>query len=129
MSKDKAGKKDKLKRLDLFEMMLNQSQVFRDMVEQFQSAWVPRASSVVIESGMAPNVLVEKQAKAAPAAKPAKKRTARKSVASTKPAPTAVKRSPPKSPSKAKAASSQPKRVTPSKTAAKAAAGRVAKKK
>ena len=133
MSKDKAGKKDKLKHLDLFEMMLNQSQVFRDMVEHFQSAWAPRTPSVVIETGVATRSLVKKQTKAAkavPVAKPAKAHAARKPVASAKPAPTAVKQSPPKSPGKAKAVSTQPKLVTPRKTAGKAAAaGRVAKKK
>ncbi len=50
MSKDKTSKKGKLKHLDLFEMMLSQSQVFRNMVEQFQSAWVPRSPSVVVEA-------------------------------------------------------------------------------
>ncbi len=135
MSKDKAGKKDKLKHVDLFEMMLNQSQVFRDMVEQFQSAWVPRKSSVVIEAGLATRSPVKKPAKAAKAApvtKPAKKRASRKSTASAKPAPAAVKQSASKSPAKAKAKSapSRTKRVTPPKGAGKAAAtGRVAKKK
>lgn len=50
MSKDKAGKKDKWKHLDLFDMMLNQSKVFRDMVEQFQKAWVPNAPSVTVSA-------------------------------------------------------------------------------
>lgn len=132
MSKDKAGKKDKLKHLDLFEMMLNQSQVFRDMVEQFQSAWVPRTPSVVIEAGVTTRRPVEKRAKAAkaaPVAKPAKKRAAKKPAASTKAAPAAVKPSPSKSPVRARAVSGQPKRVTSRKTAGKAAAGRAAKKK
>ncbi len=128
MSKDKAGKKDKLKHLDLFEMMLNQSQVFRDMVEQFQSAWVPRSPSVVIEAGLTTRKPVEKRAKAAkpaPVAKPAKKRASRKPAASAKSAPTAVKPSSPKSAGKAR-----PKQVTPRKTARKAAAtGGVAQKK
>ncbi len=142
MSKDKAGKKDKLKHLDLFEMMLNQSQVFRDMVEQFQSAWVPRNPSVVIEAGLATRSPVKKpakaakaakaDAKAAPVAKPAKKRASRKSTAAAKPAPAAVKQSASKSPAKAKAktAPSRTKQVTPPKSTGKAAAtGRVAKKK
>ena len=128
MSKDKAGKKDKLKRLDLFELMLNQSQVFRDMVEQFQSAWVPRTPSAVIERSPA-----KKQAKAnkaAPAAKPAKTHAAKKPAASAKPVPTAVKPSPPKSPGKAKAVLSRSKLATPRKNAGKAvAASRPAKEK
>ncbi len=135
MSKDKAGKKDKLKRLDLFEMMLNQSQVFRDMVEQFQSAWVPRNPSVTIEAGLATRRPVEeptKAAKAAHDAKPAKKRASRKTTAAAKPAPTAVKKSSSKSAGKAKATagSNRPKSATPRKTAAKAVSTRrVAKKK
>lgn len=128
MSKDKAGKKDKLKHLDLFEMMLNQSQIFRDMVEQFQSAWVPRTPSVVIEAGVTTRSPAKKQAKAIPVAKPAKTRAAKKPAASAKPAPTAVKQSPRKSPGKAKAVSSQPK--TPRKTTGKVvAASRSAKEK
>lgn len=133
MSKDKAGKKDKLKHLDLFEMMLNQSQVFRDMVEHFQSAWTPGTHSVLIETGVATPSSGKKQtkaAKAAPVHKPGKARAARKPAAPAKPAPAAVKQSPAKSPGRAKAVSTKPKRVTSRKTAGKvAAAGRVAKKK
>ncbi len=131
MSKDKAGKKDKLKHLDLFEIMLNQSQVFRDMVEQFQSAWVPRNPSVVIEAGVATRSPVKKpakadkaDAKATPAAKPAKKRASRKSTAAAKPAPATVKQSASKSPAKAKTAARRTKQATPAKST-----GRVAKKK
>jgi len=132
--KDKAGKKDKLKHLDLFEMMLNQSQVFRDMVEHFQSTWVPRIPSVVVEADMTTRNPTEKRAKAAkdtPVTKPTKSHAAWKPVASAKPVPNAVvpnavKHSPSKSPSKAK----QSKPVTPRKTAGKAAAARrVAKRK
>jgi hypothetical protein len=133
VSKDKAGKKDKLKHLDLFEMMLNQSQVFRNMVEHFQSAWTPGTHSVLIETGVATPSVGKKQpkaAKAAPVAKPAKARASRKPVAPAKSRPTEVKQSPVKSPGKGKAVSTKPKRVTPRKTAGKvAAASRVAKKK
>ena len=132
MSKDKAGKKDKLKNLDLFEMMLNQSQVFRDMVEHFQSAWAPLTPSVVIESGVATGSPVKKRTKAAKAAqvaKPAKSYAVRKSAPSAKRAPTATRQSPSKSPGNAGAIANQSKRVTPRKTSGKVpAAGRVTKK-
>lgn len=84
MSKDKGGKKDKLKHLDLFDMMLQQSQVFRDMVEHFQSAWVPQAPSVVIEASMGTHRAAKKPgkpAKVAPVAAPARKSAAKKSAA------------------------------------------------
>ena len=42
MSKDKSHKKDKSKKHDLFSLMLEQSEVFRDMVAHFQSAWAPK---------------------------------------------------------------------------------------
>jgi len=133
VSKDKAGKKDKWKHLDLFDMMLNQSQVFRDMVEHFQGAWVPQAPSVVIEASVGTRSAAKKPgkpAKTASVAAPAKKSATKKSAASTKPAPAAVKPPPRKSPGKAKAASSQPKPVAPRKSAGKAAATRrVVKKK
>jgi hypothetical protein len=41
MSKDKSHKKDKSKKLDLFSLMLEQSEVFREMVAHFQNAWAP----------------------------------------------------------------------------------------
>lgn len=144
MSKDKAGKKDKLKHLDLFDMMLKQSQVFRDMVEHFQSAWAPHAPSVVVEASVATSRPTGERAsagKAAPVAKPAGKTAARKTtarkttakkaaVASTKPAPAAVRKSPRKSAGKAAATPGKPRPVTSRKAAGKpVAASRVAKKK
>lgn len=133
MSKDKARKKDKLKHLDLFGMMLNQSHVFRDMVEHFQSAWTPKTPSVVVEAAVTTRKPVKKQAKSAkavPVAKPAAKRATKKSVASSKAAPAAVKPSPRKAPGKTKTAASPSKPVTPRKNAArKVTAGRTAKKK
>lgn len=39
MSKEKPSKKDKLKKYDLFSIMLEQSSVFRGMVDRFQSAF------------------------------------------------------------------------------------------
>jgi hypothetical protein len=133
VSKDKAGKKDKSKHRDLFEMMLNQSQVFRDMVEHFQSAWTPGTHSVLIETGVATPSLGKKQtkaAKAAPVTKPRKVRGAKKPTAAAQSTPAAVTQSPAKSLGRAKAVSTKPKRVTSRKTAGKVAAvGRVAKKK
>lgn len=133
MSKDKVGKKAKWKHLDLFDVMLNQSQVFRDMVEHFQSAWVPKAPSVLIEAAVGTRHAAKKPgktAKTAPVATPARKSAAKKSMASTKPAPAAVKSSPRKSPGQVKAASSQPRPVAPRKAAGKPApTRRVVKKK
>ena len=124
MSKDKAGKKDKWKHLDLFDMMLNQSKVFRDMVEQFQKAWMPDAPSVTVSAAVATGSPVKKPAKAGkdvPAARPKKKASAKKAAASTKPAPAALKQSPRKSASRAKPAASQPKPVKSSQAVRKAA--------
>lgn len=42
MSKDKSHKKDKSKKHDLFSLMLEQSDVFREMVAHFQNAWAPK---------------------------------------------------------------------------------------
>ena len=42
MSKDKSHKKDKSKKHDLFSLMQEQSEVFRDMVAHFQNAWTPK---------------------------------------------------------------------------------------
>ena len=123
MSKDKAGKKDKWKHLDLFDMMLNQSKVFRDMVEHFQKAWMPDAPSVTVSAAVATGSPAKKPAKAGkavPAAKPAKKAGAKKAAASTKPAPAALTQSPRKSPGRAKVAASQPKPVKSAKAARKA---------
>ena len=121
MSKDKAGKKDKWKHIDLFEMMLNQSKVFRDMVEQFQKAWTPDAPTVTVSAAVTTGSPAKKPAKAAktaPAAKPAKKAGAKKAAASTKPAPAARKPSPRKSSGSAKPAGNE---LKPGKAVRKAA--------
>ena len=123
MSKDKAGKKDKWKHLDLFDMMLNQSKVFRDMVEQFQKAWTPDAPTVTVSAAVTTGSPAKKPAKAAktaPVAKPAKKAGAKKAAASAKPAPAALMQAPRKSPSRAKAAASQAKTVKSAKAVRKA---------
>ena len=123
MSKDKAGKKDKWKHLDLFEMMLNQSKVFRDMVEQFQKAWTPDAPTVTVSAAVTTGSPAKKPAKAGkavPAAKPAKKAGVKKAAASTKATPAALKQSPRKSPGRAKAAPSQLKPVKSAKATRKA---------
>lgn len=134
MSKDKSGKKDKWKHHDLFDMMLNQSQVFRDMVEHFQKAWVPKAPTMVIEAAVAtrhPEKSHAKAGKAAPAAKVAKKASPRKAAtkAKAKPAPASSTRSTLKPSGGAKAASARKARpVTGRKTVGKTAARRPAKK-
>jgi hypothetical protein len=84
VSKDKSGKKDKWKHHDLFDMMLNQSQVFRDMVEHFQKAWVPKAPTMVIEAAVGTRHPERSHAKAAPAAKAAKKASPRKAAPKAK---------------------------------------------
>lgn len=132
MSKDKASKKDKWKHLDLFDMMLKQSQVFRDMVEQFQGAWSPQTPSVVIEASVGTHGAAKKPAKTAkvaPVAAPPKRSTAKKPAAAKKPAVATVKAAPRKSTGKTKVASSQPKPVAPRKTAGKATATRRVPKK
>jgi Uncharacterized C-terminal domain of topoisomerase IA len=82
MSKDKSHKKDKSKKHDLFSLMLEQSEVFRDMVAHFQSAWAPKM--FVHMSGEAANtapasetVIAKKATRAAKSAKkPATKKVA-----------------------------------------------------
>lgn len=82
MSKDKSHKKDKSKKHDLFSLMLEQSEVFRDMVAHFQSTWAPKM--FVHMSGEAANtapasetVVAKKPTRAAKSAKkPAAKKVA-----------------------------------------------------
>jgi hypothetical protein len=78
MSKDKPSKKDKLRKYDLFSIMLEQSSVFRDMVARFQGAFGFRpepkepsvvADSVVTASKPRKGVKTNKRAKAAAGAK------------------------------------------------------------
>lgn len=136
MSKDKAGKKDKWKHLDLFDMMLNQSQVFRDMVEHFQSAWAPHAPSMVVEASMSTRRPAGEHAgaeKTAAAAKPARKAAASKVVArpaAAKPAKPAAVAAPRKKAAAGKTASAQAKPAAPRKAAGKrVAASRASKQK
>ncbi len=79
MSKDKTGKKDKLKKYDLFSIMLEQSSVFRSMVERFQGAFgfghessepVVVADAVSSPSRPRKGVKTNKRARAAAGAKP-----------------------------------------------------------
>ena len=78
MSKDKPIKKDKLRKYDLFSIMLEQSSVFRDMVDRFQGALgfrpEPQAPSVVADPVATPSkprkgVKTNKRAKATAGAK------------------------------------------------------------
>ncbi len=122
MSKDKSHKKDKSKKHDLFSLMLEQSEVFRDMVAHFQSAWAPKM--FVHMSGEAANTApasetvvakkptraarsakkpvtkkvapVSKKAVAAPATKKpaiATKKSAKKASGAKSPAPVVTKKS------------------------------------
>lgn len=80
MSKDKSHKKDKSKKHDLFSLMLEQSEVFRDMVAHFQSAWAPKMfvhmSGEAANTAPASETVVAK--KPTRAAKSAKKPVAKK---------------------------------------------------
>ncbi len=85
MSKDKSGKNSKLRRYDLFSIMLEQSSVFRDMVDRFQNALGLRheaKQSAVAAVPVAPSsrprkgVKTNKRAKATAGAKSSTAKTA-----------------------------------------------------
>jgi hypothetical protein len=88
MSKDKSHKKDKSKKHDLFSLMLEQSEVFREMVAHFQNAWAPKKFlnklDEAINAGPVSETVIAKKPKKA--AKSAKKPVAKVSPASKKPA-------------------------------------------
>lgn len=74
MSKDKSHKKDKSKKHDLFSLMLEQSEVFREMVAHFQRAWAPEKflntlDEAINASPVAETVIAKKPKKAAKSAK------------------------------------------------------------
>lgn len=119
MSKDKSGKKDKLKHYDLFEMMLSQSQVFREMVAHFQEVWVPGALSEVAEATATnrPQAKTAKRGKVAPVAKPTRKRTPGKAASSAKATAAVTGKPPKKTPGRKAPASKKP--ATPAKTVGK----------
>jgi len=83
MSKDKSHKKDKSKKHDLFSLMLEQSEVFRDMVAHFQSAWAPKVfvHSRVVAADTAPASEAAAAKKPTRAAKSAKKPAVKKVAA------------------------------------------------
>jgi hypothetical protein len=97
MSKDKSAKKDKLRKYDLFSMMMEQSAVFREMVARFQGAFAlptltitttadtpqsPAAQPATArKASKAP--AVKAPASARPAAKAASTRKSRKPAAPT----------------------------------------------
>lgn len=141
MSKDKPSKKDKLRKYDLFSIMLEQSSVFRSMVERFQGAFglahgqadaVVFAEPVVKTSKPRKGVKTSKRAKGManaksavakkPATRPAK--VATEAAPSTKPAAAAKKTTAKKAPAPAKSAASKPA----SKPARKKTSARPAKK-
>lgn len=93
MSKDKSHKKDKSKKHDLFSLMLEQSEVFREMVAHFQNAWAPKKFlnklDEAINAGPVSEAVIAKKPKRA--AKPAKKPVAKVAPTSKKTAPAAKK--------------------------------------
>jgi hypothetical protein len=104
MSKDKTGKKDKLKKYDLFSIMMDQSAVFRDMVTRFQSTFGFQTSA----AETSPEI-VER-----PFSRSAKTRKAAKTISRVKPAAEAV--------SSRKPAKAAPVRASTKKVAAKKSA-------
>ncbi|MFC5582627.1 hypothetical protein [Rhodanobacter terrae] len=86
MSKDKSHKKDKSKKHDLFSLMLEQSEVFREMVAHFQRAWAPEkflnTLGEAINAGPVAGVVTAKKPKKA--AKAATKPVANAAPASKK---------------------------------------------
>jgi hypothetical protein len=94
MSKDKSHKKDKSKKHDLFSLMLEQSEVFRDMVAHFQRAWAPKMFSnkhdeVADTASTSEKVISKKPARVA---KPVKKPAAKVAPTAKKPATSAKKK-------------------------------------
>jgi hypothetical protein len=93
MSKDKSHKKDKSKKHDLFSLMLEQSEVFREMVAHFQNAWAPEKFLTkgveALGAGSDFETVIAKKPKRA--AKSAKKSVAKVAPASKKAAPIAKK--------------------------------------
>ena len=86
MSKDKSHKKDKSKKHDLFSLMLEQSEVFREMVAHFQNAWAPKKFlnklDEAIHAGPVSETVIAKKPKRA--AKSAKKPVAKVAPTSKK---------------------------------------------
>jgi len=125
MSKDKSHKKDKSKKHDLFSLMQEQSEVFRDMVAHFQNAWTPKLfahkGDEVIHTDAAAKTVIAK--KATRSAKSAKKPVAKAAPASKKPkaAATAKKPAAKKSSVKKTPAAKSTKPIAAKKSAAKAA--------
>jgi hypothetical protein len=86
MSKDKSHKKDKSKKHDLFSLMLEQSEVFREMVAHFQRAWAPEKFLNTLDEaiGVGPVAGAAIAKKPKKAAKAAKKPVAKVAQASKK---------------------------------------------
>jgi hypothetical protein len=86
MGKDKSHKKDKSKKHDLFSLMLEQSEVFREMVAHFQNAWAPEKflNKGVEALGAGPAFETVTAKKPKKAAKSAKKPVAKVAPASKK---------------------------------------------
>lgn len=121
MTKDKSGKKDKLKKYDLFSIMMEQSEVFRDMVTRYQSAFG-------FQTGMA-DMAADHQPEAAPArtVKRAKASKRTRPAATAKPAATSTKAAKGTATRKAPVAKKSPTRKI-TKPATKAVASKAARK-
>ncbi|WP_254058457.1 hypothetical protein [Dyella sp. S184] len=125
MSKDKSHKKDKSKKHDLFSLMQEQSEVFRDMVAHFQNAWTPKLfahkGNEAAHTDAAAKTVIAK--KATRSAKSAKKPVAKAAPVSKKPkAATAAKKPATKKSSVKKApASKNAKPIAAKKSTAKTA--------
>jgi hypothetical protein len=76
MSKDKSHKKGKSKKHDLFSMMLEQSEVFREMVMHFQNVWIPRKPPGKSDEAASPSPETAIAKKPARTARSAKNKTA-----------------------------------------------------
>jgi hypothetical protein len=96
MSKDKSHKKDKSKKHDLFSLMQEQSEVFREMVAHFQNAWTPKVfahkGNEAIHTDTAAKPVMAK--KATRSAKSAKKPVVKAAPASKKPKAAATAKKP-----------------------------------
>lgn len=133
MSKEKSGKKDKLRKYDLFSIMLEQSSVFRGMVERFQGAFgfghetqEPLVVADAVSSPSRPRkgVKTNKRARAAAGAKSGAAKKPAGNV--TKAPPEAATAAKPKAAAKKAAAKKTP---APAKKTARKSAPKTAKEK
>jgi len=115
MSKDKSGKKDKLKKHDLFALMLDQSEAFREMVAHFQEVWGPGNSSVNVEliAGKIPEAKAVKAKKPARTVRTAASKPVTKAAATSKKTKPAVTAKSPKASKKTAGTAHSAKKAKP----------------